>query len=303
MGNKFACKFTGVVFQSDLLEKMKQITENSIKALIKLLSDDDSEISNIARSKLIRMGKSVTAFLIKAPEDKDPKIRIRVRAVLEDIKLNDLDTQFKLLSSKSDKEIDLEEGMFLIVRAEYPDVNVRDYKNILNSMADEVDGAIGSCRDPEEIVSILNDYLFFEQGFHGNTTEYYNPDNSYINKVIDNKTGVPITLSSVYLSISKRLNLPIYGIGMPGHFVVKYQSRGYEVFIDPFNSGQLLTETDCTNFLINIGYGVRREYLSKASNREILTRMLRNLINIYSSRGDHTRTRKLKKYLSILNKP
>ena len=96
-----------------------------------------------------------------------------------------------------------------------------------------------------EFVRIANEYLFEELGFRGNDTDYYDPGNSCLDVVLDRRTGIPITLSVVYIEVARRLAGPFSGIGLPGHFVVQYSDSEYSTYIDPFHAGKLLTEDDC----------------------------------------------------------
>jgi regulator of sirC expression with transglutaminase-like and TPR domain len=167
-------------------------------------------------------------------------------------------------------------------------------------MAHEVRARIGLRASGEETVNALNRYIFSEQGFKGNTKNYYELENSYINCVIDRRVGIPISLSVVYLLIGQRLALPLLGIGMPGHFLVKYESDRYKIFIDCFNGGALLTEKNCARFLTEAGYGFDDKYLQKSPVRAILSRMVKNLLAIYSKMDEPVKTARLTKFIEIL---
>jgi regulator of sirC expression with transglutaminase-like and TPR domain len=167
-------------------------------------------------------------------------------------------------------------------------------------MAQEVRDRIGPRASGEETVKTLNRYLFTEQGFKGNTKNYYEVENTYLNRVIDRRTGIPISLSIVYLLIGKRLRLPVHGIGMPGHFLVKYESDRYKIFVDCFNGGALLTEKNCQRFLTEAGYGFDERYLQHSPVRAIISRMIKNLLAIYVKVGDPIRQTRLTKFMEIL---
>jgi regulator of sirC expression with transglutaminase-like and TPR domain len=167
-------------------------------------------------------------------------------------------------------------------------------------MAREVRDRIGPRASGEETVNALNRYVFTEQGFRGNTKNYYEAENSYINCVMDRRVGIPISLSVVYLLVGRRLNLPLFGIGMPGHFLVKYESERYKIFIDCFNGGALLTEKNCARFLTEAGYGFDDKFLQKSSVRTILSRMIKNLLAIYAKADEPVKTARLTKFIEIL---
>ena len=179
-------------------------------------------------------------------------------------------------------------------------MDLSPYGRFLDSMAEEVRERLGRKASAEEVVKTMNRYLFVEQGFSGNTEQYYEVENSYLNKVLDRRKGIPISLSAVYLLIGKRLGLPVFGIGMPGHFLVKYETGRYRMFIDSFNGGALLSQKDCARFLEQAGYGFEERYLQKTPARSILIRMLKNLIAIYNKVEDVTKASRLTRFIEIL---
>ncbi|NJN70597.1 MAG: hypothetical protein HC801_10200, partial [Nitrospira sp.] len=210
----------------------------------------------------------------------------RIASVLEEIRGGKLEDELTNLVTRSNASVCLETGAFLIARYAYPTLDVVNYREQLNMMADEVRARIGCRASGEEAVNALNRYLFTEQGFKGNTKNYYEVENSYLNCVMDRRIGIPISLSAVYLFLGQRLGLPVFGIGMPGHFLVKYESERYKIFIDCFNGGALLTEKNCARFLTEAGYGFDDKYLQKSPVPAILSRMVKNLLAIYSKAGD-----------------
>ena len=146
----------------------------------------------------------------------------------------------------------------------------------------------------------MNNYLFLEQGFHGNTKNYYDPDNSFINQILETKRGIPISLSVVYLLVSKRLNLPVMGVGLPGHFMLKFEQDGFCMFLDAFNNGQSLTREECVRFLLNSGYEIQEGYFSVATTRDIMIRVLRNLVYVYNQLKDKAKAQGLSRLIQIL---
>lgn len=184
---------------------------------------------------------------------------------------------------RPDHAIHLAEAALLIAQDEYPNLDIHQYLGTLEEMATIARLRIQGAKGPDEIIEALNSHLFVELGFTGNLEDYYNPRNSFLNDVLDRRTGIPITLSVVYIEIGRRLNLPIQGVGLPGHFIVRYDGAE-PAFIDPFNGGERLTEVDCRQRLGEI-FGApiafRSEWLAPVGNRQILTRILHNLKGIY----------------------
>jgi regulator of sirC expression with transglutaminase-like and TPR domain len=275
------------------------IPENKIRALIRLLSDEDDRIVQTISGRLIDIGPSAVPLLQEA-EIEQPEMSDRIASVLEEIRGGNLEEELTNLATLAGGAMCLETGAFLIARYAYPTLDVTHYRERLDAMAEEVRARIGCRASGEEAVNALNRYLFTEQGFKGNTKNYYEVENSYLNSVMDRRVGIPISLSAVYLFLGQRLQLPVFGIGMPGHFLVKYESDRYKIFIDCFNGGALLTEKNCARFLTEAGYGFDDKYLQKSPIRAILSRMVKNLLAIYSKAGDSVKTDRLTKFIEIL---
>jgi len=281
---------------------MLQLPDTQIRALIRLLSDEDYRVVQTITGKLVELGDRAVPILREA-EIEQPEMAERIRFVLEDIHGQHLETQFYDLSAMDDENLDLETGAFLIARSAYPDLDRARYSAIMDGMAAEVADRLGQKASGEEAVKTINRYLFVEQGFSGNTNKYYDVDNSYLNKVLERRTGIPISLSTVYMLIGKRLGLPLYGVGMPGHFLVKYETGRYRIFVDSFNGGALLTQRDCARFLDQAGYGFDERYLQKTTARSILIRMIKNLVAIYNKMEDIPRAARLTRFIEILGLP
>lgn len=183
-----------------------------------------------------------------------------------------------------DAQIDLAKAALYIAQAEYPDLDIAAYLNALDVMADEVEERLPVERYPLRIIRSLNQYFYEDLGFTGNTNDYYDPRNSFLNEVIDRRTGIPITLSLVYLEVSRRLDFPMVGINMPGHFLIRPQFEEVGIFVDAFNRGEILFEQDCEERLTQM-YGrpiaLQPQFLSPVSNRQFLARILTNLKLIY----------------------
>lgn len=270
-----------------------------IRALIRLLSDDDDRIVKTISAKLVEAGRAAIPLLQEA-EVEEPEMAARIYAVLDEIRGGAIERDLEGLLRGDPDHVDLERGAFLIARYAYPDLDEPRYVRKLDAMAAEARDRLGSRGGDEEIVKVLGRYLFVDQAFKGNTRNYYEVDNTYLHRVLERRTGIPISLSTVYLLIGKRLGLPVHGIGMPGHFLVRYESERYQVFIDCFNGGAFLTERDCARFLTQAGYGFDEQYLGKSTNRAILIRSLRNLVPIYHKLNDRVKECRLNRFIRLL---
>lgn len=275
------------------------VSESQIKALVRLLSDENDRIVKTISERLIEIGDSAVPFLQEA-EIEQPEMARRIEAVLDEIRGARLEEEFRDLVSVPIERMDLERGVFTIARYAYPTLDVPAYSHHLDAMAKEVRDRIGRRVSGEETVKTLSRYLFTEQGFKGNNKNYYEADNCYLNRVLDRRTGIPISLSVVYLLIGQRLGLPVFGIGMPGHFLVKFESERYKIFVDCFNGGALLTEKDCARFLRQAGYGFEEKFLQKSSIRAILIRSLKNLVALYHKMDESVKETRLARFIGLL---
>ncbi|HBQ93846.1 MAG: transglutaminase-like domain-containing protein [Firmicutes bacterium] len=260
---------------------MNKLTERQIKALIHLLGDDDIKTAQIARQRLIESRQEAQPYLEEARTSLDPHVRTRVYSILERLRLDELGERFQRFAAMPSAWIDLEEGAFLVAESGYPTINRQHYRDMLDSMSQDFKTQMDQQNlKGRELIESLNRYFFDELGFAGNKEAYYDPDNSYINQVLDRRIGIPISLSLIYLLIARRLRIPVVGISMPGHFLLQFNDS---LFIDAFEKGQLLNRGECVQFLMTNGFGFHPAYLSPTPTRFMLVRMLTNLIQIYST--------------------
>jgi regulator of sirC expression with transglutaminase-like and TPR domain len=155
----------------------------------------------------------------------------------------------------------------------------------LDALAGRASRRIRDVGDTAQTIYALNTTLFQDEGLRGNRDDYYDPRNSFINDVLDRKLGIPITLALIYMEVARRIGFPLFGVGMPGHFLLKhYDIEGRQVLIDAFNGGNILSMKDCQRRLNEIYAGqvaFQPEFLMSVSRRQMLTRVLNNLKSIY----------------------
>jgi len=199
---------------------------------------------------------------------------------------------FTQLLAGGDDRIELARACLLIAEDAYPGLDVEGYVNEVARLALRLRARLSRTAGAEEKVVELNQFLFDELGYTGNAEEYYDPRNSYLNEVIDRRTGIPITLSVLYMELGRKIGLPLEGVSFPGHFLVRVRMRGGMLVLDPFAGGEPQTEDELRARLERViprdvtgGVPVRdlplEQFLEPASNRQILARLLRNLKGIY----------------------
>jgi regulator of sirC expression with transglutaminase-like and TPR domain len=201
-------------------------------------------------------------------------------------------TRFAGVIAVEDERINLAEAALLVAAEEYTHLDIDFYIEKLDRFSDLARERAETARTARDLISAINSTLFDELGFRGNRDNYYDPRNSFLNDVIDRRTGIPITLTVVYMEVARRICLPVKGVGFPGHFLAKYCGEDREILIDPFNGGRLLGEAGCAELLSDLSQGRQQlmpEHLASVGNKQILTRILSNLLSIYSNSRDYRR--------------
>jgi regulator of sirC expression with transglutaminase-like and TPR domain len=205
---------------------------------------------------------------------------------------SDLTQAFAALvrSDVEDEHVDLLRAALTFARIEEPQLDIERYVRRVAELASRVAARIQDSDDPGQAIAALNQVLFQEEMFRGNAADYYNPRNSFLHHVLDERTGIPISLALVYMEVGRRVGFPLFGVGMPGHFLLKhYDVDGRAILIDAFERGSIVTEEDCRQKLNDIYSGqlaLQPEFLLSVTRRQMLTRMLNNLRSIYLSQRD-----------------
>lgn len=274
------------------------LDDAALRHLIDLLDDEDPRSLGLVRAKILEQGERALPFLDELRRA-SPAVPLAQRAteLAEELRFRALESEFARLAAEPAP--DLEEGAFLVSRFGQPSADLGAYRGWLDRVAlavseDMVDD------DPETGVRRLCEHLFKSLGFAGNETDYYDPDNSYLTRVIDTRRGIPVTLTILFLLLAKRLKLPVYGVGTPGHFLAGFRVTGDPLFVDCFRKGKLMTLAEVRRMLVRNGYDYRPEYVRACPPREILARMMRNLISIYQKAGAVTRAERLSSLVETL---
>ena len=214
---------------------------------------------------------------------------------------------FEELISQDDAKIDLARACLMIAQDPYPGLDVNRYLGELERLAIRLRARMPQSYAAEERVVALNQFLFDDLGFRGNAEDYYDPRNSYLNEVLERKTGIPITLAVLYMEIGRRIGLPLEGVSFPGHFLVRLRLRGGTLVLDPFSGGAPQSEADLRSRLqrvipegaaadVPVAELPLEQFLEPATKRQILARLLRNLKGIYREADEPQRL------LEVLNR-
>ena len=277
-----------------------ELSQSQRSALVSLLADEDPEVYRTVRAKLLSYGPRAAEWLRPHTMSDDPALRRRACQIVLHFDRQAADDHFLAFCLRHGEEFDLEQGAWLLAQTQHPRINVAGYQALLDGYANELRGRLGATAEPELVLSIINQYLFAELGFSGNEENYYDPETSYLNRVMDRRTGNPINLCLVYLFLARRLRLPVAGIGLPGHFICRYQSSATEIYFDPFNRGKFLTKADCVQRVTNANFSLRDDFLAPVSSRRFLLRICSNLHQIYQRREEAVEAMRLQRYLVAL---
>ena len=214
---------------------------------------------------------------------------------------------FTEMVAREDARIELARACLMIAEDVYPGLDIEGYLADIDRLAAGLRASLPEDSAAEKRVVALNGLLFDELGYTGNTRDYYDPRNSYLNEVMDRRTGIPITLSILYMEIGRRIGLPLDGVSFPGHFLVRLRLRGGVLMLDPFVGGEPQSEDDLRERLERVIPRVAadpvpvaelplEQFLEPATNRQILARVLRNLKGVYRDKEQPERM------LQVLNR-
>ena len=216
----------------------------------------------------------------------------------------DLLDDFRRAVSCPDDRVDLARAALEIARDDYPDLDVGGYLRRIDQLGMEVGQRLQNETPIYHRIAALNSVMFQEHGFHGNRDNYYDPKNSFLNEVIERRTGIPITLSVLYMEVAQRIGLSLHGVSFPGHFLVKYLDEKEKIVIDPFNGGEIKSNESLGKILEDLYEGkvaLVRDFLEPVSKKQIVRRMLNNLKMIYLREKDFLRGLAVLQRLVILD--
>ncbi len=254
--------------------------------LLKLLDDDSPKVQQILRQTFLENSQELLFKRAFYDSQADAGLRPRLGELLENMHFDMVIQSFNNLLKTSLEDVDLEKAVLLLSYWNNPDLDISGLIRRLNFMAEKIARDLPMTGHPLAFIDHLNKWLFEKYRLRGNSVDYYNPDNSFIDRVLDNKKGIPISLSVIYMLISKRLDIPVLGVSMPAHFIVKFDNGFDEIFLDPFYNGKIYSRQECLNYLKNANRTNYNEILSGCSNVDTIMRTMRNIHLLYSSYKD-----------------
>ena len=290
-----------MIAPNDQPRGVEELSEAQLRALVSLLTDENPKVAAQTRRAICGYGASVIPHLRSAADHTDARLRVRARLALEKIRVALLVQEMqevRVQLQNSDEA--LERACVVLTKTRYPDLDASSIRAALDAMADDLATRIDEAKSPVEVLRTMSQFLGNELGFRGNERNYYDPENSYINQVLERRVGIPISLSLIYLFVARRVAIPLAGVGMPGHFILRYMGTEPPLFVDPFHGGRLLTDADCRRYLEERNFSYHESDFLPMSPRSILLRMIGNLQLIYRNGTDDFRLQALDALKAVL---
>ncbi len=280
---------------------VERIQESKLRALVSLLTDGNPRVVAESRRAITTYGSSVLPFLDEAMGSVDARLRVRARLAREDIRIDRLAREMLALRPELDHDPEkFELACILLAQSRDPEVDASGVRAALDAMGDDLATRIEDFKSPVAVARTMSQFLGRELGFRGNQRNYYDPRNSYLTDVLERRVGIPISLSAVYLFVAARLGVHLQGIGMPGHFILRFAGLNPPLFVDPFHGGRLLNEVDCRRFLDEKNFAYQSQDFEPMTHTDILLRMIGNLQLIYRNGSEGHRLRVLASLKNVL---
>ena len=284
------------------------INQTEVKSLIRLLDDPDQEIYNHVHNKLLSYGSEAIEYLESAFEQAfDPIQQERIANLVHEIQFGTLKTDLKLWHQSG--SFDLLQGILVINRYQYPDLDEQKLINQIESIKRDIWIQMMNEASPVEQIKLINHVFYHLHGFSGNTTNHQDPQNSYLSQVLETKKGNQILLASIYSIIAQKLDIPVYGVNLPQHFILAYMDESQQsemegsvlFYINAFNKGFIFGRRDVDMFLKQLNLNFDKQFYEPCSNTDIVRRILRNLISSYEHLGSPDKVNELNELLNILD--
>ena len=286
---------------------MDNMNEKEIASLIKLLDDPDPQIFEHIENKLLSYGNEIISYLESAWEKSlDALLQERIENLVHKIQYQNVREDLALWYQSGG--FDLLRGILIVNRYQYPDLNEQKIINQLEAIKRDVWLQMMHEASPVEKVKLINHIFYNVYGFSGNTTNHQDPKNSFLSEVLESKKGNQISLAIVYSIIAQKLDIPIYGVNLPQHFILAYiddlektaDDNGILFYINVFNKGYIFGKRDIDQFLRQLKINPEKFFYEPCSNTDILKRVIRNLMSSYEKAGASEKVKELNQLLDVL---
>ena len=282
-----------------------------LKALISLLDDSDNEIVNIASSNIMNQGPAAIPELERAWETTlNETLQERLESVIQNIQFNEAKQSLRTWRDSGAENI--LEGVTYLAKFQFPDITLESIDKEIDKIKQDVWLELNNNLTALEKIKIINYIIFEIHKFKRNSANFYSPQNSYINQVLETKRGNPISLAIVYLAVANKLNIPIYGVNLPKNFILAYKDEYRQCdsedetedilfYINPYNKGAVLGKREIDYFIQQQQLEAKREYFMPCNNKDIIIRLINNLILSYRKLQFIDKIEKLNDLLGIFS--
>ncbi|MFN8406392.1 MAG: transglutaminase-like domain-containing protein [Sphingobacteriaceae bacterium] len=280
--------------------------QKEIKSLIKLLDDPDQEVSRHVEDRILSYGNGIIKYLENAWEQSfDAVLQNRIENLVHKIQFKA--TKEELQSWISHGSFDLLQGLIIINRYQYPDLDEQRIINQMEVIKRDIWMQMIYEMSPMEKVKLINHVLYTTYGFSGNTTNHKDPQNSYLSQVLETRKGNQVSLAVIYLIIAHKLDIPIYGVNLPQHFILAYMDTDkqhtmedrIQFYINAFNKGFIFGRDEVDSFLKQLNIKPEKHFYEPCTNQDIIKRVIRNLISAYQNLAAVDKTAELNELLEL----
>jgi regulator of sirC expression with transglutaminase-like and TPR domain len=281
-----------------------------VNSLIRLLDDPDGEIFEHVHQKLLSYGPEAITYLETAWEEAFDTIQQeRIANLVHEIQFRIIKKDLQLWHQGG--AFDLLQGILIVNRYQYPDLDEQKVINQIEGIKRDIWIQMMHEASPAEQVKLINHVFYNIYGFSGNTTNHQDPQNSYLSQVLETKKGSQTSLAIIYSIIAQKLDIPVYGVNLPQHFILAYMDEsmqsefdgGILFYINAFNKGFIFGRRDVDMFLKQLNLKFDKQFYEPCSNTDIIKRVLRNLISAYEHLGSAEKVEELNELLGILDTP
>ena len=276
------------------------MTNSEIKALVSLLEDEDENVVAQIEQKIMSIGTGIIPYLEEEWESNfNPTIQRRIEDLVHVLQLELVHE--RMLHWRDNEQDDLLKGLWVVATYQYPDLEFDELKAEFEQLYIDAWREFRDEMTPYDQIRILNSVLFDGFKFRANTKNFHSPANSMINSVLESRKGNPITLCAIYLLITQRLDMPVYGVNLPNLFILTYKDEKTQFYINVFNKGLVFLKEDIDNYLENLQLAKRDIFYQPCTHLDIILRILRNLIVSFEKIGDYHKSDEIKTLLQKLD--
>jgi regulator of sirC expression with transglutaminase-like and TPR domain len=283
------------------------LDNTELNALLHLLDEPDEKVFDSIRDKFHSYGKEAIPYLEKALEiNFDAFIQKRAEDIIRGIQQGELHAEFTNWINTASS--DLLKGFLLVTKSQYPELNEESLTIRIEQMKMDAWLELNDNLTALESTKVLNHILYHVHNFDGNKVNQFAPQNNYLNTLLDSRKGSALSLGMIYIIIARKLNIPIYGVNLPQHFILAYVSElAPEVpsaddvlfYINPFNKGTVFTRKEIELFIQQLKINPDRSYFTPCSNIDIIKRLIGNLIYSYTQLGYPEKIEDLERLLKL----